>query len=128
MRAVVPREAGVVVDINFPVGSAATNVPAAVPSDEMIKLVVEANCPTSKAVVVAAFAVIPPLKVCNELHVFAVVVPKAIEIAGVAPPDETIGYVPVTEVTLPVPLTQVLFTAKQPALIFIPFINVDEAL
>lgn len=36
---------------------------------------------------------------CVPAHVLDVVVPKAIDIAGVLPPDEMIGYVPVTEVT-----------------------------
>lgn len=38
-------------------------------------------------------------KFCKRDHELAVVVPNAIEIAGVAPPEDTIGYVPVTLVT-----------------------------
>ena len=36
---------------------------------------------------------------CVFAHVLEVVVPKASDIAGVVPPDEATGYVPVTEVT-----------------------------
>lgn len=41
------------------------------------------------------------VKVCVLEKVFAVVVPKAVEITGEVPPLESIGYVPVTPVTLP---------------------------
>jgi hypothetical protein len=43
-------------------------------------------------------------KVFKSENVFAVVVPKAVEIAGVVPPLEIIGYVPVTAVRVPLPL------------------------
>lgn len=55
-----------------------------------------ANAPVNEPIVIGF------VNVCVPAHVFEVVVPKAVEIAGVVPPDEIIGYVPVTEVT---PLT-----------------------
>src|SRR5665213_3726057 len=45
--------------------------------------------------------VIRLVKVCVPAQVLLVVVPKASEIVGVAPPEDWIGYVPVTEVTVP---------------------------
>lgn len=42
------------------------------------------------------------VKVCVPAKTFEVVVPNAVEMAGVAPPEEIIGYIPVTDVTPPV--------------------------
>ncbi len=77
---------------------------------------------TDRAVVLA----LP--KVCSPAQVLEVVVPKAREITGVVPPVDWTGYVPVTEVTVPLfCVRQTPLIEKHPAESDRPFAKVEVA-
>lgn len=83
----------------------------------------EINPVSQRFPVVSRVDVAPPLNICNRLHEFAVVVPNASDITGVVPPDDWIGYVPVTVVTGGVPF-DIAVTSPLPFTVTLGYVNV----